>query len=60
MMKDFGLHPDCRFDRVGNKAIVFGFFQYAGHAREIAGRRKNHLWLYDNFGDLITAPWQLL
>ena len=60
MMKDFGLDLDCRFDRVGDKAVVFGFFQKSRHAREIAGRRKNNLWLYDYLGDLIATPWQLL
>ena len=60
MMKDFGFDLDRALDRVGDKTALFGFFQDPRHARDIAGRRKNHLWLYDNLGDLITAPWQLL
>ena len=60
MMKDFGLDLDRALDRVGNKTALFGFFQDPWHAREIAGRPKYDLWLYDDLGDLITAPWQLL
>src|SRR5688572_16949763 len=60
MMEDFGLDLDRRLDRVGDKAIVFGFFQDSRHTREIAGRRKNHLWLDDDLRDLITAPRQFL
>ena len=60
MMKDFGLDFDRRLDRVGDKAIVFGFFQDPRHAREIAGRRQNHPWRYDDLGDLVAAPGKLV
>ena len=48
------------FIELGDKAILLCFFQNPWHAREIAGRGKNDLWLHDNLGDVITAPWQLL
>ena len=59
-VKDFGLDPDCRFDRVGDKTIVFGFFQKSRHAREIVGRSNDNFWVYGYLGDLIATPGGLL
>ena len=59
-MGHFGLDLDCALYRVGNKAILFRFFQDARHAREIVGGDNNDAWFYDDLRDLITASWNLL
>lgn len=41
LMKNFRLDFDRALDRVGNKAILFGFLQDTRHSREIVGR-GNH------------------
>jgi hypothetical protein len=59
-MENLGLDSDRALDRVGDKTILFGFFQDSRHAGEIIGGCNHDPRFHDDLGYLVAAPLNFL
>ena len=60
VMEDFRLDLDRASYRVGDKAVLFGFFEDARHAREVVDRSDHDSRFDDDLSDLVAAARDFL
>ena len=60
LMENFRLDLDRALDRVGDKAVLFGLFEDARHARQVVNRSDQDSRFDDDLSNLVAAARDFL